>query len=467
MNDQDGQVSEVKITYIGGGSREWARAFMSDLALEEQLSGEVVLYDIDHEAAQNNAIIGNKISATEEAVGKWTYTAVETLEKALVGADFIVISILPGTFDEMESDVHLPERLGIYQAVGDTAGPGGMMRALRTIPMFVAFAEAIKQHAPNAWVINYTNPMSLCMKTLYHIFPEIKAFGCCHEILETQKIFKSIAEEELGLTGIKRQDIKVNVLGINHFTWFDAVSYKGIDLIPVYKNYIAKNFEKLLNTKRKSDATVFDSLNLVKYDLFQKYGYIAAAGDRHLVEFLPAAMYLENPNVVTGWGFELTPVSWRKSRLVEQVARTKRLVEGKETYVIDHSGEEGLLLIKALCGLEQVISNVNIPNCAGQISHLPSNAVVETNAVFGFNMIRPIVAGKMPENILALTLPHVENHERILEAALTCNKELVVEAFMNDPLTKDKATEEEIKALVDDMIRNTLKYLPDGWKSQI
>ena len=93
-------------------------------------------------------------------MGKWHYETCGSLKEALTGTDFVVISILPGTFDEMAVDVHLPERLGIYQSVGDTAGPGGMMRALRTIPMFVEIAQAIKAYAPEAWVINYTNPMS-------------------------------------------------------------------------------------------------------------------------------------------------------------------------------------------------------------------------------------------------------------------------------------------------------------------
>jgi len=467
MNYSNNKVTDMKITYIGGGSREWARSFMGDLALEEQMSGKITLYDIDYEAAKQNAIIGNKITAQETSIGIWEYEAVPTLEEALIGADFVAISILPGTFDEMESDVHLPERLGIYQAVGDTAGPGGIIRSLRTVPMIVEIAEAIKKCAPTAWVINYTNPMSMCMKALYHTFPEIKAFGCCHEIFGTQEILKIIAERELGLEGIKRQDVKVNVLGVNHFTWLDYASYKGIDLIPVYQDFIAKNFETGLITKENPRASYFDCLHRVKFDLFQKYGYIAAAGDRHLAEFLPVDMYLQSPEQVEEWGYSLTPVSWRKSELIEKEARTKRLAEGAEEYVVSHSGEEGILLIKALCGLGQVISNVNIPNMARQISNLSADAVVETNALFERDAIRPVVAGAMPENILALTLPHTHNHERTLEAALTCNKELVFEAFMNDPLIKGKATEEEVRTLVDDMIRNTLKYLPEAWKEQV
>jgi len=462
MKYQNDKVSDIKITYIGGGSREWARLFMGDLALEPQLSGKVTLYDIDYEAAKQNAIIGNKISAKN-----WKYEVVETLEESLANADFVVISILPGTFAEMESDVHLPEALGIYQAVGDTTGPGGIIRSLRTIPMFIEFAEVIKKVAPDAWVINYTNPMSICMKTLYHVFPEIKAFGCCHEIFGTQEVLKIIAEKELGLKGVTRQDIKVNVFGINHFTWLDYASYKGFDLIPVYGDFVQKNFGQGLVVHKNERASFFDCLHRVKFDLFQKYGAIAAAGDRHLAEFLPSAGYLRDPEHVKSWGFDLTPVWWRKLELLEKEAKTARLAKGEEEFLLTHSGEEGILLIKALCGLGQMISNVNIPNSARQISNLPTDAIVETNALFERDAIRPVAAGAMPENILALTMPHVENHKRIFEAALTCNKALVLEAFINDPLIKDKATVEEIKTLIDKMIRNTLKFLPNAWREQV
>ena len=193
------RAEDVQIAYIGGGSRGWAWTFMTDLALEPDMSGSIRLYDIDMEAARANEKIGNDITARDEAKGKWKYQTCPDLESALTGADFVVISILPGTFDEMESDVHLPERLHIYQSVGDTAGPGGMVRALRTIPMFVEIAEAVKAYAPKAWVINYTNPMSLCVKTLYHVFPEIKAFGCCHEVFGTQKVLKGIVEKVYAL----------------------------------------------------------------------------------------------------------------------------------------------------------------------------------------------------------------------------------------------------------------------------
>ena len=465
MKYENNKVSDIKIAYIGGGSRGWAWTFMTDLSMDDSMSGTIRLYDSDSAASKNNEIIGNQLSARKDTIGKWDYVQSDSLKDALTGCDFAVISILPGTFDEMDSDVHLPERLGIYQSVGDTACPGGMIRALRTIPMFVTIAEAIKDYAPDAWVINYTNPMSLCVKTLYHVFPQIKAFGCCHEVFGTQKVLKGICEESLGLESIDRRDIHVNVLGINHFTWFDEASYKGIDLFPVYRDYINAHYEEGYEEPDKNWAnSTFECAHRVKFDLFRRYGLIAAAGDRHLAEFMPGTDYLKDPETVKSWKFGLTTVDWRKNDLKERLEKSRRLADGEQEIELKPSGEEGILLIKSLCGLERTISNVNIPNSFLQIANLPEDAVVETNAVFGRDSIKPVIAGSIPEEVLELIKPHVANHERILKAALTCDRTLVYEAFLSDPLVKGRASDEEVKKLADDMITNTLAYLPEGWR---
>lgn len=465
MKYENNKVSDIKIAYIGGGSRGWAWTFMTDLSMDDSMSGTIRLYDIDPAASKNNEIIGSQLSARKDTIGKWDYVQSDSLKDALTDCDFAVISILPGTFDEMDSDVHLPERLGIYQSVGDTAGPGGMIRALRTIPMFVTIAEAIREYSPEAWIINYTNPMSLCVKTLYHVFPQIKAFGCCHEVFGTQKVLKGICEETLGLESIDRRDIHVNVLGINHFTWFDEASYKGIDLFPVYRDYINAHYEEGYQEPDKNWAnSTFECAHRVKFDLFRRYGLIAAAGDRHLAEFMPGTDYLKDPETVKSWKFGLTTVDWRKKDLKERLEKSRRLADGEQEIELKPSGEEGILLIKSLCGLDRTISNVNIPNSFLQIANLPEDAVVETNAVFGRDSIKPVIAGSIPEEVLELIKPHVANHERILKAALTCDRTLVYEAFLSDPLVKGRASDEEVKKLADDMITNTLTYLPEGWK---
>lgn len=467
MKYSNGKVSDLNIAYIGGGSRGWAWTFMTDLAMEPSMSGTIRLYDIDREAAEKNKVIGNALTAREDSKGEWNYEVYDSLESALTGVDFIVISILPGTFDEMQSDVHLPERHGIYQSVGDTAGPGGLVRALRTLPMYVTIAEAIKKYSPKAWVINYTNPMSLCVKVLYHVFPEIKAFGCCHEVFGTQKVLKAAVEEVCGVENVERSDIHVNVLGINHFTWFDKASYKGYDLFPVYEEFIKRHPDGYNDPDRNWANSTFNCAHLVKFDLFKRFGAIAAAGDRHLAEFMPGDSYLKDPETVKSWKFGLTTVDWRKENLKERLEKSDKLYKGEEQVELKPTGEEGILLIKALCGLTRVVSNVNIPNTYGQIPNLPATAVVETNAVFSKDAIAPVFAGALPENILPLVKVHTDDHELILKAALECDKEAAFTAFMNDPLVKGRITDEEGRALLDDMIRNTLAYLPEGWKAQV
>ena len=173
---------------------------------------------------------------------------------------------------------------------------------------------------------------------------------------------------------------------------------------------------------------------------------------------------MKDPKTVADWNFALTTVDWRKEDLQNRLDRSHRLSSGQEEIELQPSGEEGILLIKALCGLERVVSNVNIPNTSLQIPNLPASAVVETNAVFSRDSIKPLIAGTVPDNILNLITPHVENHETVLKAALTCDRELVYKAFSNDPLVKGRANESDIKKLADDMITNTMAYLPEGWK---
>ena len=464
MRYEKDKVSDIRIAYIGGGSRGWAWTFMTDLAQEASISGTIRLYDIDTEASRANEVIGNRLSSRPDAVGKWKYETVYSLQEALTGADFAVISILPGTFEEMESDVHAPEKYGIYQPVGDTAGPGGMIRAIRTIPMFVEIAEAVKAYAPDIWVINYTNPMSLCVKTLYTVYPQIKAFGCCHEVFGTQKVLAEICRESLGIENVDRSEIHTNVVGINHFTWFTDASYKGIDLFPVYRDYAETHYESGLASQDDNWMnSVFSCAHRVKFDLFLRYGQIAAAGDRHLAEFMPGNIYLKDPDTVASWKFGLTSVAWRKEDLKNRLERSRRLLSGKEEIELKPTGEEGIRLIRAICGLGSVVSNVNIPNSALQIPNLPAEAVVETNALFDRDSIRPVAAGKLTPELLALITPHVVNHELVLAAALQKNRKPLKEAFQNDPLLRGRITREESEELMETMLLGTRKYLPEGW----
>lgn len=460
MQYRNHHAENIKIAYIGGGSRGWAWGLMSDLAGAEDISGDVYLYDIDYPAAKANEIIGNRINALPDCKSKWNYHAVETIAQALTGADFVVISILPGTFDEMQSDVHTPEKYGIYQSVGDTAGPGGIIRALRTVPMIEKIALAIREYAPQAWVINYTNPMTVCIRTLYLTFPQIKAFGCCHEVFGTQKVLLNALEDICGITDVNRDEIKVNVLSVNHFTWFTEAKYRNIDLVEVYRQYMEKYADT--GTLDQADQNwmnnVFRCREKVKFDLFRRFGYIAAAGDRHLAEFCPGDWYLQNPRQVDQWGFALTPVSWRKEDLQNRLARSQRLLSGEEAFKIESTGEEGINQIRALLGLCDLVTNVNIPN-RGQISNLPMGYVVETNAVFSADSVRPVFAGAVPDAIYPLVAKAAGQQEAVAQACHDRDLDGAFRVFANDNLVKLDLP--KAKALFTEMVENTKTYLKE------
>ena len=459
MRIVNNKAEDVKIAYIGGGSRGWAWNLMSDLVTCEDMSGHVALYDINYQAAPDNHIIGEPHNKAEAAVSHWNYTACKTIGEALTGSDFVVISILPGTFDEMESDVHAPEKYGIYQSVGDTSGPGGIVRAMRTIPMYEEIALAIKEYCPNAWVINYTNPMTLCVKTLYRVFPEIKAFGCCHEVFGTQKLLVSALEEICGIEVPHRNLIKVTPVGVNHFTWLTEAWYQNIDLMPIYaqfaKEYAETGYTKNLDANWMNNS--FRCAQRVKFDLFNRYGVIAAAGDRHLAEFCPGKWYLDSPEGVREWCFGLTTVDWRRNTLSKRLEKSRQMRTGELPVTLKVSGEEGVDQMRAILGLSSpLVTNVNIPN-KGQTPNLPMGAVVETNAVFSSGRVIPVQSGEVPHQIMPLVGRVCTLQEAVSDAIARRDLQAIFDCFRADPLVT--INYEDAKALFKEMVMNTSKYL--------
>ncbi len=453
MKHYGNRVEDLVITYIGGGSRGWAWTLMSDLARASDLSGIVRLYDIDPQAAYVNEVIGNSIPHN------FRYRAYDDLAASLKGADFVVISILPGTFDEMASDVHCPEKYGIWQSVGDTTGPGGIIRALRTLPMFERFGRAIRENCPDAWVINYTNPMTLCVRALYKVFPGIKAFGCCHEVFGSQALLGKVYGEAFGTEPVSRQEVKVNVLGLNHFTWITSASCRGRDLFPAYLEYSKKLLsEPAKPILRDENFSYFASQDRVKSDTFLRYGCMGAAGDRHLAEFSRGAWYLKDPETAESWGFTLTPVKYRVEDRKQRLALSEAYFTGKKRFEFKETGEEGVDQMRALLGLGDMVTNVNLPN-RGQIPNLPMDAVVETNAYFTCSKLQPVMAGNIPAPIL----PQISNvcaiQECVAEASMIRSLDAAFCGFVSDPLVTISLS--DARRLFDEMVANTASYLTE------
>lgn len=455
---------QQKIAYIGGGSRAWARKLMYDLALDGQLAGQVFLYDIDFEAAKDNEKLGNMITEHVDSKSHFVYNAVKTIDEALENADVVIISIMPATFDEMEIDVHTPEKYGIYQSVGDTAGFGGYLRAMKCAPMFHFFARKIKEICPKAFVINYTNPMTLCCRLMLSVYPDMKLIGCCHEVFSTQKLLARAYSDITGKPEPARQEIKIDVSGINHFTWVAAAEYDGEDLFPIFRLFADKYYEKgySFQVGNDSEKNVMYCGNKIKFEMFRKYGVIPAAGDRHLAEFFPGKWYLENPERAHAAQFNLTPVSWRKENFLKKISDTKDIIKGIRPLTITRSGEEGVRQIKALCGLGDFVTNVNTSNI-GQMEALPRGAVVETNAVLSYGKISPVKAIPLPAAVTAMIVQHAYRHEAFIEAVNKQNAYAVCDIIADDPQC-GALNLDQVRELFDEMCNRQKKYLVPFWK---
>ena len=422
----------IRIAYISENSTNECWQFMSELAAED-IEATVFFYDKDKQASVTNETIGNKLREQPENKANVIYIATDTLDEALRDADFVILSLSVGTLDEIINDIYLPERYGIVQATAESAGPGGVIRALRTIPVCVEVAEAVKKNCPDAWVINTGNPMNISLMALREGYPEIKAFGSTNETFAAAELVAEFVSKDSNLPRVHRKDIKTNLLGINGFCWFDEVTYQGQDVMPIYRkfneNFAANGFEYHTG-EFKSNPKV--SGNRVKFDMFLRYGVIAAADDRHIAEHCPP-WYISTQKTAGNWKFGTLNANYLKRMRVENQAHSKKLMNGDSTLKIAPGKSDLINQMKALMGLKNVITNVDMVN-DGQVANLPIGCIVQTNALFSNNSIKPVLSGKLPDEVLALTLRHISNQTTIMRAAKEKDLDIAFNAFLNDPL---------------------------------
>ncbi|WP_266082981.1 family 4 glycosyl hydrolase [Haladaptatus caseinilyticus] len=454
-------VENIKIGYIGGGSRGWAYTLINDLAQCTTIAGEVVLYDRIFESAKRNERFGNWVQDREDAIGDWEYTAVEDRATALDNADFVVLSTQDPPPETMAHELDIPADYGIYQSVGDTVGPGGTVRAMRTIPVYRDIAAAIRENCPNAWVVNYTNPMTICVRTLYEEYPDINVAGCCHEVFHTQEHLAELVGKYRDTDQPSRKEIDVNVKGINHFTWIDEMSWHGEDLHPLLETHLE---EEIRNRSFKpgalDDESYFVDNELITYELYERFGTFPAAGDRHLAEFVPWFLTADDKTDVQQWGIRLTPSKYRITRQEDALSKFHDPMNGEEEFEFFESGEEFVGIVNALLGFDELKTNLNLPN-RGQVSNLPEDAVVETNALFTEDCVTPLAAGALPRQVHNLVSSHVENQETLIEAGFTGDADLAFQAFLNDPLVSISMT--NARAMFNEMITAVRPYLEGHW----
>ncbi len=420
------------IAYIGGGSVNYGWKLFSELACEE-IYATIQLYDTDKQLALANEVIGNKLRENPDCKSDIIYLAVDTPEDALKNADIVILSFTQGSMEEFVTEMHLPETYGIYQSTGEHTGPSGVIKALKTLPVYIKYTELIKKICPEAWVINMSNPMSVCMKMMYDVFPDIKLFGSTNELYPTIDLLVNICEKEFGVQQIRRRDIKFNLIGISGFCWFDDVTYDGNDVMPVFRSYAEKYYNTGYEIKpNEYKVNPFASANKIKFDLFLRYGCIPAISDRIIADFCPT-WYLKSPKTIANWKFSQTTVNYLKRLRLDKISRVKSLMNGSEQLRIGGGTTDCALQIRALMGLGNLITNVCMKN-TGQVENLPMGAVVHTNALISKNSVKPVAAGRLTDEIYGLTIRHVINQDTIVRSVKERDLDIAFNAFLNDPL---------------------------------
>lgn len=425
-------MKDIHITIIGGGSRLWAISFMKDLTLRKDTKGIVTLYDIDGEASRRNVSVGMRMLKINNEEGRFVYRAEDDIDSALRGADLVIIAIEPGRIECRKADLLLPLEYGIIQTVGDTTGPGGLIRARRAVPLFFDFAKHIEKEAPDAWVINYTNPMTLCTAALYKGYPQIKAFGCCHEVFHSEDNLCRIAEKRWGVLP-SRRELDVDITGVNHFTFITRAYYKDHDLLEEVKkicgdeNTFSDHTSEAL--RREREEKWFECDSLVAYSFFKAFGVLGAAGDRHLSEFVP--WFLSSEDYLRSLGVVCTPYSWRERNDREKKAK----VFSDEELIASPSGEEGVDIMMALLGEGDLKTNMNMPN-RGQISYLPEGRIVESMGLLTRDKVSPIVSLDPPKAVQSLIRRISDEQDGALDAILNGDDEALFSVFLTDPLMR-------------------------------
>lgn len=440
----------AKITFIGAGSTIFAKNVLGDCMLTEALrDSEIALYDIDEERLMESKLMLDNINKNmnEGRAKIETYLGVEERKSALRDAKYIINAIQVGGYEPSTViDFEIPKKYGLKQTIGDTLGIGGIFRALRTIPVLFDIAEDINEVCPNAWFLNYTNPMAILTGALLR--KGIKTVGLCHSV---QKCAEEI------LTGVDMydnvKDLQWKIGGINHQAWLLEITDEGKDIYPeIKKRAEEKNkLARIQGNEKHGD--------MVRFEIMKHFGYYTTESSEHNAEYTPYWIKNKYPELIEEFNI---PLDEYPRRCVKQIADWKRQKEeliNNQNISHSRSHEYGSYIIEAMeTDIPTRIAGNVLNN--GLITNLPSEAIVEVPCLVDKNGVQPIYFGKLPEQCAALNRTNINVQLLTLEAAITLKKEHIYQAAMLDPHTSAELSLDEIKNLCDDLIKAHGDMLP-------
>ena len=438
-------MARTRVCFVGGGSYQWTPKLLTDIALMKDLAGTIVLHDIAPEPLEEMRRLGTKIMAAADA--DFVVEANPDLAESLREAEFVILTITTGGLEAMRKDLDIPLRYGIYQSVGDTVGPGGLARALRNVPVVLDIARTIERVCPDAWLLNLTNPLTVLTRSVTKT-TTVKTIGLCHELL-------GVRGAMMRMFGANADDFEMRVAGTNHLIWLLDLKIGGRDGFELVREYAAGGRQVPLKSTSGGHRAPFQDRWKLKLALFETYGSLPAAGDRHLAEFFPSFL-TDETGAGEDYGVLLTTIEHRYDMLREFQASVRAWLDGSRPLPLERSLEESADIIAAIANGRSVRAIVNLPN-RGQIDNLPREAVVETLAEVGAAGAIPLSVGALPPGVLNTVHPHVVNQEMLVDAALTGDRRLALQALVNDPLVRDFRSAPK---LLDELLEAHAELLP-------
>ncbi len=435
----------LKITFMGAGSTIFARNVLGDCMCTPVLcEAEMALYDIDPVRLEESYIIlsaiNNNINEGKATIKK--YCGVENRKDALRGAIFVVDAIQVGFYDPCTIiDFEVPKKYGLRQSIADTLGIGGIMRALRTIPVLQDFANDMEEVCPDAWFLNYTNPMGMLSGYMQR-YTNVKTVGLCHSVQGCSKRLL----EKLGMED-KIEGRNEVIAGINHMGWL--LSLKDNDGNDLYPEIRKRAAEKNAGEKHE---------DMVRFDYIDKLGYYCTESSEHNAEYNPYYIKSNYPELIEEFNI---PLDEYPRRCIEQIAewegeRDAILADGKITHARSH--EYASYIMEAmLTGVPYKIGG-NVINC-GLIENLPADACVEVPCMVDKNGVNPCHVGRLPVQLAAMNMSNINCQLMTIEAARTRKREDIYRAAMFDPHTAAELSIADIIKMCDELIDAHGEYM--------
>ncbi|MBE6618809.1 MAG: alpha-glucosidase/alpha-galactosidase [Ruminococcaceae bacterium] len=427
----------VKITFMGAGSTVFCKNVLGDSMMSEALhDAEIALYDIDAERLEDSYLLittlNKNINENRATVKK--YLGVEERKDALRNADFVVNAIQVGLYDPCTIiDFEIPKKYGLRQTIGDTLGIGGIFRGLRTIHVMKQFAADMEEVCPNAWLLNYTNPMAILTGYMQR-YTNVKTIGLCHSV----QVCSHWLLKDLGMED-KMEGRYETIAGINHMGWLlDIRDKDGNDLYPEIKR----------RAKEKNATTKHG--DMVRYDYIDKFGYYCTESSEHNAEYNYLYIKENRPELIEKFNIPLDEYPRRCEKQIAKWAaqREELMAGGNVTHV--RSREYASRIMEAIVTDVPYKIGGNVIN-NGLISNLPANACVEVACMVDKSGIHPTFAGELPPQCAAMNMTNINVQLLTIAAAHEMSMEHVYHAAMLDPHTGSQLSTDEIVALCDEL----------------